>query len=352
LAVIVAHAQEAPPPLESLRPDVPAELAALVARTLAKKPGDRPQTPKELADALTPFVKAAGKAASREMPPAAQARAARARRWPELAAVAAAALIAGALLAGVVLSFKTKDGAVTLQVDPPDAKVEVAVGAITVRPTEIQPNPNAAAVPAGEPGGAVLAPKNSEWAGTGYVGEVRNQKPAVAALTITERDGSTFKAVFRDGTTRRVIEGTIDDRGGLTHKVVETSADGWLGATGAGNVGRDRINLRFTNPQKGWIPTYALKRLPDNGAGFHLDGRWNCIYPNGKVFERTVNADGTWVNNTNGNRGTWARDGGLIDVTLANGAHEYFAINPENFGELNGVSGSPGQRVKAHWLRQ
>src|SRR5437763_2469656 len=45
MAVILSHVNDAPPPLESRRPDVPAGLAELVARMLAKKPEDRPQTP-------------------------------------------------------------------------------------------------------------------------------------------------------------------------------------------------------------------------------------------------------------------------------------------------------------------
>src|SRR4051794_36080579 len=45
LAVVVAQMQEAPPAVESLRPEVPAGLADLVRRMLAKDPARRPQTP-------------------------------------------------------------------------------------------------------------------------------------------------------------------------------------------------------------------------------------------------------------------------------------------------------------------
>jgi serine/threonine protein kinase len=51
-----AHKNEPPPDLCSLRPDVPAELGALVNQLLAKKPSDRPQTPAEVAERLAAFV--------------------------------------------------------------------------------------------------------------------------------------------------------------------------------------------------------------------------------------------------------------------------------------------------------
>ncbi len=49
------HAREPAPGVEVLRPDVPAEVAALVRKLLAKAPADRFQTPAEMAAALEPF---------------------------------------------------------------------------------------------------------------------------------------------------------------------------------------------------------------------------------------------------------------------------------------------------------
>jgi len=60
--VMQAHQSQPPPPLATLRPDAPAELAALVARMLAKRPEDRPTVPQEVAKALAPFCKAGEKA--------------------------------------------------------------------------------------------------------------------------------------------------------------------------------------------------------------------------------------------------------------------------------------------------
>jgi hypothetical protein len=52
IAKLKAHAWESPPDVRTLRPEVPAEVAALVARLLAKRPDERPGTPQELADEL------------------------------------------------------------------------------------------------------------------------------------------------------------------------------------------------------------------------------------------------------------------------------------------------------------
>lgn len=48
IEVALRHVQGNPEPLESIRPDLPRALVALVHRTMARKPEDRPQTPTEL----------------------------------------------------------------------------------------------------------------------------------------------------------------------------------------------------------------------------------------------------------------------------------------------------------------
>src|SRR5205814_1541966 len=52
------HCEEAPEPVEKLRPDVPAGVAALVARLLAKRPADRFPTPPQPAAAPKPAAQA------------------------------------------------------------------------------------------------------------------------------------------------------------------------------------------------------------------------------------------------------------------------------------------------------
>jgi serine/threonine-protein kinase len=54
---LIAHNEQKPVPVTELRPDVPPEVASILARMMAKKPDDRFQTPGELARALTPLAK-------------------------------------------------------------------------------------------------------------------------------------------------------------------------------------------------------------------------------------------------------------------------------------------------------
>jgi tRNA A-37 threonylcarbamoyl transferase component Bud32 len=193
---ILAHLEKEPQPLPELRPEVSTKLWAVVARLLAKDPGQRYQKPAEVAEALAPFCKPGGKpgAASGASPPAevdsaetgtrvsgdtsrvgrlgqsvarapvkeagaaegpaspfrdlgadpvktpkrAQRTAAGAWAWlPVAAAVGAGALVLAVgvwLLAAVVFRVKTADGQafVVLEVEQPGAEVQVDGQKITV----------------------------------------------------------------------------------------------------------------------------------------------------------------------------------------------------------------------------
>src|SRR5205085_2192419 len=50
------HQTRQPKPVTEYRKDVPAELASVIARMMAKEPDQRYQTPAEVADALEPFT--------------------------------------------------------------------------------------------------------------------------------------------------------------------------------------------------------------------------------------------------------------------------------------------------------
>lgn len=52
---VIAHLERTPRPVTELRADVPAELARVVEKMLAKDPAERYQTPAEIADVLIPF---------------------------------------------------------------------------------------------------------------------------------------------------------------------------------------------------------------------------------------------------------------------------------------------------------
>lgn len=53
---LTGHARDPVPPVQSIRPDVPDGLAAILERMLAKKPADRFATPAELAEAIASFA--------------------------------------------------------------------------------------------------------------------------------------------------------------------------------------------------------------------------------------------------------------------------------------------------------
>jgi eukaryotic-like serine/threonine-protein kinase len=53
---LIRHNSEAAPAIEELRPDVPAHIAKIVRKLMAKNPDDRYQTPDELMDALAPHA--------------------------------------------------------------------------------------------------------------------------------------------------------------------------------------------------------------------------------------------------------------------------------------------------------
>ncbi len=53
---VKAHADRETTPIDTVRADVPAELAEVLRRMLAKDPADRFQSPSDVADALAPFV--------------------------------------------------------------------------------------------------------------------------------------------------------------------------------------------------------------------------------------------------------------------------------------------------------
>lgn len=54
---ILAHQAELPPPLQALRPEIPAAVAELVSRLMAKRPADRVQTAAEVAALLEPHAR-------------------------------------------------------------------------------------------------------------------------------------------------------------------------------------------------------------------------------------------------------------------------------------------------------
>lgn len=109
-----AHRTKDPTPLRELRPEVPEDLAVVVGKMMAKRPGDRYASAAAVAEALTPFTQTDAPA--------------RPRRLGRLAAVAVLALavcVLGWLYGAAVYRFATNQG--LLIVETNDADVEITV---------------------------------------------------------------------------------------------------------------------------------------------------------------------------------------------------------------------------------
>jgi hypothetical protein len=93
LAIWEAHQSREAQPLNELRAEVPAELAKVVAKMMAKDPAQRYQAPLEVAQALLPFFKGAGQGKSTGQFSAVAAPVAEGKSQPQAAAVAVAEAI-------------------------------------------------------------------------------------------------------------------------------------------------------------------------------------------------------------------------------------------------------------------
>jgi Tol biopolymer transport system component len=117
---VAAHARQAPRRLTELRDDVPAALARVVGRMMAKDPAQRYPTPAEVAQALAPFAAGAGR-----------------RRRPVVAVAAAVLLgalgLAGYLYGPVVYRLATDQGQLVIKVDDRDVEVVLKQQGVLVR---------------------------------------------------------------------------------------------------------------------------------------------------------------------------------------------------------------------------
>jgi hypothetical protein len=122
---VVMHAAEQPAALAHLRPDLPAGLEAVVAKMMAKRPGDRYSTPGEVAAALEPFAKPGPADRSDTTAAPAGGSPGRPRRRLLVAALAALAFL-GVTLAGLaVYRIRTDTGELVLTTESDDVEVVI-----------------------------------------------------------------------------------------------------------------------------------------------------------------------------------------------------------------------------------
>ena len=126
---MLAHIEVKATPLSEVRQEVPAELEQVVDKMMAKEPGQRYQTPKEVAEALAPFsrkeatpAKEAAKTAVMAQPAVAAPPTVQRRRWLVPAAIAAF-LMVGILAGAMVYRIVNGTGVVTTK-DHKDHKIK------------------------------------------------------------------------------------------------------------------------------------------------------------------------------------------------------------------------------------
>ncbi len=141
MSLLMALAVDNPKPVRELNPDVPAELADLVTRLLEKVPAKRPQSAREVVQALQAVGRTSASTASSPTvtavmpppppsapaaPPQEKSAPGGRKRRPWVVAAVAAGFLATAVAAAVVVIIRDKDGNKIAEVNvPTDGKVEI-----------------------------------------------------------------------------------------------------------------------------------------------------------------------------------------------------------------------------------
>jgi serine/threonine protein kinase len=282
--LLMAHLEKQPRPLHDIRPNVPPELSAVMAKMLAKNPADRYQQPVEVAQALMPFGKPGLKAASDQtigLPPHGASSAAKKpevtqaespfdrlvdeprtdanEKWPASApwwqrpvfmAGAGAALVMTLVLAGLWASGVmrgSKDNGGILPKSSPHAMAALR--------KEVQDSLD-------------------QWfiVGTRWEGKIVQTEPTPGEgngwFIITGRDGNKYHGRFIneyrfDGTVEGVLN---EDQRSFTWKIVDQALNVW-------------------RPELSPIESFEAGGKWQDGYP-HLDFRW--ALPDGKVMKGTM----------------------------------------------------------------
>jgi hypothetical protein len=202
------------------------------------------------------------------------------------------------------------------------------------------------------PAAPVLAPENSEWAGTGQVMHQNGASLVGGTWTFTVRRGRAFEALWRSGRRYRTLfAGVIDDSGTITfhaQESLEPAAKPREAIKGTGEIGKKRMSVVIEEPDMSSTVRVDFKLLPDGGKGFDFQSRWKCHHQSsGWTGFRTIEDESKLID-FNGVRGTWMRDGGLFRVFFGSGGWEWLIIDPDNPNQLIGAN----ERLSVTWIRQ
>lgn len=124
---VMAHVERQPLPLQELRDDVPPKLAAVLAKMMAKAPGDRFQTPAEVAEALLPFASSGATKTPVEVLSPIPKATARQPRSPLFIATSVLGVLATVILLGVIV-IVTDQGRIEVRSEVDDVELIVKRG--------------------------------------------------------------------------------------------------------------------------------------------------------------------------------------------------------------------------------
>ena len=121
---VKAHCEVEPELIENVRRDIPAGLAVVVQRMMAKDPAVRFQTPAEVADALAPFVDARQTTPRQETDSRSHFESLRPSWWPPTIVQSIASAAFAFILAGIIYVY-TNNGMLEIVSDDEDTEVVI-----------------------------------------------------------------------------------------------------------------------------------------------------------------------------------------------------------------------------------
>lgn len=130
-----AHTGLEAEPIESVRTDIPLELAVVIRRMMAKNPGERFQTPAEIVQAMTPF--AVPRQNDQEQPPA-QLRSVPRRRFPVAKWLVGAGMTASLFVAAAVFFVQLQKTIIRFEVEDPKLTVSFGDDSVTINDNDRQ----------------------------------------------------------------------------------------------------------------------------------------------------------------------------------------------------------------------